>query len=159
PPPTASADRLDGLYARYPRLTVRRTDATSVYSLEARQLTKQFRGLRAVSELSFVVRPGQLKAIIGPNGAGKTTVFNLVTGVMPADSGEVLFGGAHLEMSRPSRAVGLGLARTFQTPRLFASMTVLENVMVGHHVRQRTGLAGAVVPLPANRAEQRQVLE
>jgi len=158
-PPAGTADRLEGLYARYPRLTVARAATTGTYLLEACRLTKQFRGLRAVSDLSFVVRPGQLKAIIGPNGAGKTTVFNLITGVMPADSGEVLFGGVHLETARSSRAAGLGLARTFQTPRLFASMTVLENVMVGHHVSQRTGLAGSVVPLPANRAEQRQVLE
>jgi branched-chain amino acid transport system ATP-binding protein len=112
-----------------------------------------------VSDLSFRVRPGQLKAIIGPNGAGKTTVFNLVTGVIPPDGGEIVFNSTSISSARPYEVAWSGIARTFQTPRLFASMTVLENVMVGHHSRLQSGLTGALFPRAQNRLEERRMLD
>jgi branched-chain amino acid transport system permease protein len=125
--------------------------------LVAEGLNKRFGGLRAVADLNLTVLPHQIKAIIGPNGAGKTTAFNLLTRTLPADSGRVIFAGADLSRLRPHEVAALGLLRTFQTPRLFGSMTVLENVMVGHFSRVRGTLSEAIVPTPAARRKEEQV--
>lgn len=122
---------------------------TPALLLEAEGLNKRFGGLRAVSDLSVRVYARQIKAIIGPNGAGKTTVFNLLTRAMPLDAGRVVFRGTDVTPLRLYQVADLGMVRTFQTPHLFGSMTVLENVMVGHHTRVPGSLASAIVPTPA----------
>jgi branched-chain amino acid transport system ATP-binding protein len=97
--------------------------------IELQNISKQFGGLRVVSDLSFSVEPGEIVSLIGPNGAGKTTILNLITGLYPVDEGQIIFEGralAGLEMYQITR---LGIARTFQTLRLFLNMTVVENVM------------------------------
>ncbi len=99
--------------------------------LEARLLAKNFRGLRAVAEVSFVVPEQGIVALIGPNGAGKTTVFNLIAGVFPATSGNVFFAGRDLTGLRPDQVCAAGIGRTFQIVKPFPDLTVLENVTVG----------------------------
>ena len=98
-------------------------------------LTKRFGGFYALNELNMTVNTGDIHAVIGPNGAGKTTLFNLVTGVLASDSGRIVFEGADLNESRPSRRTLRGVARTFQNIRLFPHLTVLETVMIGEHCR------------------------
>ena len=133
----------------------RRIDGTENGSLlEVSGLTKNFGGLAAVSNLSFVVRRGQLKAIIGPNGAGKTTVFNLLTGVFTPTRGTLRFKGRDTSNITLHRATADGMARTFQTPRLFQNMTVLENIMIGRHTRTRADLLQAVLPLGNAKREE-----
>ena len=99
--------------------------------LEVRGLSKRFRGLQAVDDVSFAVPQGGIVALIGPNGAGKTTTFNLIAGVFAPDSGSVLLDGADITGLRPDRACRAGIARTFQLVRPFGALTVLENVIVG----------------------------
>jgi branched-chain amino acid transport system ATP-binding protein len=99
--------------------------------LEVRGLSKRFRGLQAVDNVSFAVPQGGIVALIGPNGAGKTTTFNLIAGVFAPDSGSVLLDGADITGLRPDRACRAGIARTFQLVRPFVALTVLENVIVG----------------------------
>lgn len=127
--------------------------------LQVARLRKEFGGVLAVRDLSFEVQRGEILAIIGPNGAGKTTTFNLISGVLPATGGEITFEGRSLNGLPPHVIASLGLARTFQTGRLFGNMTVLENVMVGHHLKVEYGLLSAVLRLPRARREERKVLE
>ncbi|HEY3314109.1 MAG TPA: ABC transporter ATP-binding protein [Bacillota bacterium] len=108
--------------------------------LEARKVAKRFGGLTAVSDLDFVLERGIIASIIGPNGAGKTTFFNLVTGINPATSGELVFDGHSLHGRTPDQITNLGITRTFQNIRLFATMTAVENVLVGMHARLLAGL-------------------
>lgn len=122
--------------------------------VEVQGLGKHFAGVVAVSDMSFTIRRGQLKAIIGPNGAGKTTLFNLLTGVLVPDSGSVRVLGEICPTGRPHEMAMRGLARTFQTPRLFANMSVLENVLVGQHLALHAGIAQALTPLRATRNEE-----
>jgi len=111
--------------------------------LEAHGLVKTFGGVRAVDSLSLRVAPGEAISLIGPNGSGKTTVFNLVTGILRPDGGEVIFDGQRITGTAPERIAELGIARTFQNGRVFANMTVAENLLVGMHGRLR-----AARPLP-----------
>ena len=97
--------------------------------LELRHVEKSFGGLRVVDELSLDVRDGEIVSLIGPNGAGKTTVFNLVTGIYAPDGGEIIFEGRDIAGLPPHKITALGIARTFQTLRLFLNMSVKENVM------------------------------
>jgi branched-chain amino acid transport system ATP-binding protein len=99
--------------------------------LEVRGLSKSFRGLRAVQDVSFDVEQRTIVAMIGPNGAGKTTCFNLIAGVFPPDAGEVSLGGVPLTGLRPDRICRAGVGRTFQVVKPFPQMTVLDNVVVG----------------------------
>jgi len=108
--------------------------------LEAKQVTKRFGSLVAVSRVDVCIEPGMIHAIIGPNGAGKTTLFNCVTGVYGQDEGTIVFKGQPLDGVKSHQRAILGISRTFQNIRLFPQMTVLENVMVGHHCRTHTGL-------------------
>jgi branched-chain amino acid transport system permease protein len=106
--------------------------------LEATRLNKSFGGLQAVKDASVAIRPGQVTGIIGPNGAGKSTVFNLITGFLKPDSGEVVYKGQDITGLPPYAVVLLGLGRTFQDLRLFGRLTVLDNVMLA-----RPGQMGA----------------
>lgn len=127
--------------------------------LRLSNLTKSFGGVMAVNQVSFDVDHGTIVGLIGPNGAGKTTVFNLITGNYRPDSGEVLFDGRNIVNMRTNRIVTLGIARTFQTIRLFQNMSVLENVLAGCHCRMRSGAIGAMLRLPWQRREEREALE
>ena len=122
--------------------------------LDIAGLAKSFGGLKAMDELDINVDEREIVSVIGPNGAGKTTFFNLITGMIPPDSGEVTFDGHHLVGLRPNQILRLGIARTFQNVRLFPDMTVLENVMVGRHARTKSGPISAVFRTPSFRREE-----
>lgn len=125
--------------------------------LDAKQVTKRFGGLVAVDQIDFAIEPGMIASLIGPNGAGKTTFFNCVTGFYKPEEGQILFDGHPLIGVRPDRITALGIARTFQNIRLFANMTVLENVMVGQHPRMNATLLGAIAHDRKTMAEEKRV--
>jgi branched-chain amino acid transport system ATP-binding protein len=127
--------------------------------LEVNNISKRFGGLQAVKDVSFSVRQGMIKAVIGPNGAGKTTLFNLLSGFLTPDRGTVAFSERTLQGRRPYEIAGLGLSRTFQHIKLFSHMTALENVMVGRHVRGKTGFVAGMLSLPWTRREDREMRE
>jgi len=104
------------------------------YSLSVQGVSKRFGGLLAVNDVSLEVRPGEIFSVIGPNGAGKTTFFNLLTGIYTPDQGKILLGGEDITGLSPDKVAAKGVGRTFQNIRLFGAMTVLENVLVGHHI-------------------------
>jgi branched-chain amino acid transport system ATP-binding protein len=106
--------------------------------LELRNLSKSFRGLRAVREASLEVREGSVTALIGPNGAGKTTIFNMVAGVFAPDSGQITFNGKHIQGLRADEICTAGIGRTFQIVKPFAGLSVLDNVMVGGFLRTKS---------------------
>jgi len=116
--------------------------------LRTEQLSMEFGGLRAVSDLDLSISEGEIIGLIGPNGAGKTTVFNVITGVYRPTTGRVIFNGQDITGWRPDQVTAKGIARTFQNIRLFNSMTVLENVMISKHVRLQSTLGEAVLGLP-----------
>ena len=122
-------------------------------------LSKNFGGLRAVSELSFTVEEGQIFSIIGPNGAGKTTVFNLITGIYRPDDGRLWLHGEDIAGKPPSALAAQGLTRTFQNLQIFFNMTALENVMVGADRTAETGFASALLRLPAVRRRDARACE
>ena len=125
--------------------------------LEVENLFRSFGGLLAVQDVSFTVEKGQIKAVIGPNGAGKTTLFNLISRALAPTSGAVRFDGCDLQGKKPHQAASLGMARTFQNIEMFSGMTVLENVMVGCHVRSRSGFLASMFALPGTRPEEREI--
>jgi branched-chain amino acid transport system ATP-binding protein len=127
--------------------------------LEVRKLSKHFGGLAAVDDVDFHADEGEVVSVIGPNGAGKTTLFNIVTGFYTHEEGEVRFDGHNVAGLKPNQITRLGIARTFQTVRLFPAMTVLENAMVGQHSRSRAGLFGAVLRLRGTVAEEKNIEE
>lgn len=127
--------------------------------LSVKGIAKTFGGLRAVDNVSFDVPEGAIKAVIGPNGAGKTTLFNLISGYIPPDAGEVMLDGQRLHGRKPFEIAGAGVARTFQHIMLFHQMTALENVMVGRHRLSRAGFLAAMLRLPSTRAEEREIRE
>lgn len=122
--------------------------------LTVSDVSMAFGGLLALSQVSTAVYPRQIKGIIGPNGAGKTTLFNLVTGIYQPTSGDIYLNGRSLVGLKSSDIARRGIARTFQTIRLFHGMTVLENVMLGHHIHTHTGFIGAALRLPRARREE-----
>jgi branched-chain amino acid transport system ATP-binding protein len=126
--------------------------------LEVQRLSKHFGGLVAVNSVSFTVEAGSVVGLIGPNGAGKTTVFNLITGIYPADAGSISFDGKSILGLPTHRIVALGIARTFQTIRLFQNLSVLENVLAGYHCRMRAGILAAMLRTAAQRREEREAL-
>jgi branched-chain amino acid transport system ATP-binding protein len=127
--------------------------------LEVVGLEKHFGGLYALSGLDFEVRPGEIVSLIGPNGAGKSTVFNVVTGIYAPDAGDIRYKGRSIVGLRPHQVVKLGIARTFQSVRLFPNMTILENAMVGQHTRSSAGLFGSILRTPAVREEEERIRE
>ena len=123
---------------------------------EIRGLTRDFGGVRAIDGLDLDVDDGEIVSVIGPNGAGKTTLFNLVTGMIPAGQGDILFSGRSIVGLRPSQILELGIARTFQNVRLFPEMSVRENVMVARHCRTRSGMLKAIFRAPSFRREEQE---
>jgi branched-chain amino acid transport system ATP-binding protein len=125
--------------------------------LEANGATKSFGGLTAVSNVDFHINEGEIVSLIGPNGAGKTTFFNLLTGIYEPTSGDVKFMEKNIKGLKPFSVTQLGIGRTFQNIRLFSSMTVLENVMVGQYCRTKTNLFGAMFKTPSVKKEEKEV--
>jgi len=127
--------------------------------LEVCDLEKRFGGLTAINQVSFAIRSGQIKAVIGPNGAGKTTLFNVLTGVLSPESGEIRFRGTDISGMKPHLIAVRGMARTFQIIKIFGDMTVLENVMTGCYLRSKTGIMGAALHLPSVGREERRITQ
>jgi branched-chain amino acid transport system ATP-binding protein len=103
--------------------------------LEVKHINKRFGGLKAINDVSFAVKPGEVTFIVGPNGAGKTTLFNLITGVFHPDSGSIHFAGRDISHLTPNDAARIGIGRTFQIVKPLRNLTVLENVMLGAFLR------------------------
>ena len=124
--------------------------------LSVRSLIKRFGGLTALNSFSLDVDDGEIVGIIGPNGSGKTTFFNVLSGMHPADGGEVFFDNhpQNLLKLKTHQIIGLGIARTFQNQRPFNNLSVLENLMIGGHCRSRAGLFSALFSLPGARKER-----
>lgn len=127
--------------------------------LQAIHLDKYFGGVAAVTDLSFEVDKGIIYSVIGPNGAGKTTLFNMLCGYYVPNGGSISFAGKSLDGLDTHQIAALGISRTFQNLQVFYNMTVLENVMVGCHLRTHTGLIKAALRLPSVVREERQVRE
>ena len=125
--------------------------------LEIRGLRKSFGGIQAAREIDLDVMPGSIVGIIGPNGSGKTTFFNLITGLTQPDGGKVRLAGEDVTGLSPHVIVERGIARTFQNLRLFANMSLMENVLVGTHSRTSTGAIGAVLRTPRVLREEEAV--
>jgi len=123
--------------------------------LVAEKVRKEFGGLLATDDIDFTIPHGSIVALIGPNGAGKTTFFNQITGVYVPTSGSIVFDGTEVVGKPPHAIVELGVGRTFQSIRLFAQMTALENVLVGMHCRLKGGIIGSVLKTPRVRREER----
>ncbi len=129
------------------------------YALQTQDLTIKFGGLTAVNKFNAAIERGSIAGLIGPNGAGKTTCFNMITGFYQPTSGRVLLNGKSLAGTPPHKVCRAGIARTFQNIRLFQNATVLENVMLGAFIRQKTGWLQAVLSLPAYFREDRATRE
>mgnify|MGYP000106920252 FL=1 len=125
--------------------------------LSAHNISIQFGALKAVSDFNLEIYPGDLVGLIGPNGAGKTTVFNVLTGVYPASSGEYHFNGNLIKNSSTSKLVTQGLARTFQNIRLFKYLSVLDNVMVAHNFSMKYGIFSGMLRLPSCWKEEKEI--
>jgi branched-chain amino acid transport system ATP-binding protein len=136
--------------------------APAATCLAIERLSKRFGGFYALNDLQFEVATGDIHALIGPNGAGKTTFFNLVTGVLSADTGQILFEGEPVIDARPSKRTLKGIARTFQNIRLFPHLTALETVMIGEHCRLFPSVwqsfRAAALQLPFGEAEQERAM-
>src|SRR5690242_8148690 len=116
--------------------------------LEARDVTRRFGGLVAVNQVSFTVEKNEIFGLIGPNGAGKTTLFNLITGLMPPSSGQLIYVGDEITKLRPYQIAAKGIARTFQNLRLFGNLSALENVAIAQHIHNKTGVVQGILGLP-----------
>jgi ABC-type branched-subunit amino acid transport system ATPase component len=125
--------------------------------LEVSGLSLSFGGLRVLDGLDLVVGEGEIVSVIGPNGAGKTTLFNVITGVYPPDEGEIAFEGRSILGLDPHKIARRGIARTFQTLRLFLNMTVKENVMAAAYGHTRAGVVRSVLRTPGMRREEREI--
>jgi branched-chain amino acid transport system ATP-binding protein len=127
--------------------------------LELKGVSKSFGGLRCIHSLDMEVRQGEILSVIGPNGAGKTTLFNLVTGIYEPDSGDILLDGESLVGLAPHKITNRGVARTFQTLRLFLNMSVKENVMAATYGGTRASIIESMLRLPRARREERESSE
>jgi branched-chain amino acid transport system ATP-binding protein len=125
--------------------------------LELRRVSKSFGGLRVIDDLDVHIDEGEIVSLIGPNGAGKTTVFNLITGVYGPDAGEIVLAGRSIVGLRPHKIATLGVARTFQTLRLFLNMSVKENVMAAAYGHTRAGVLRSILRTPGMRREEREI--
>jgi ABC-type branched-subunit amino acid transport system ATPase component len=127
--------------------------------LELRKVSLAFGGLKVVSELDLHVGEGEIVSVIGPNGAGKTTLFNLITGIYDPDSGDIVLGDRSVVGLQPHQITRLGIARTFQTLRLFLNMTVKENVMAAAYGHTKAGILRSMLRTPGMRREEREISE
>ncbi|MGZ8691822.1 MAG: ABC transporter ATP-binding protein [Gaiellaceae bacterium] len=125
--------------------------------LELKGVDKSFGGLRVIADLDLVVKEHEIVSVIGPNGAGKTTLFNLITGIYRPDAGEIKLDGRNLVGVAPHKITELGIARTFQTLRLFLNMTVKENVMAAEYGHTKVGVLRSMVRTPGARREEREI--
>jgi branched-chain amino acid transport system ATP-binding protein len=129
--------------------------------LAAKGLTRRFGGLIAVNDVSFTVEKHEIFGLIGPNGAGKTTLFNLMTGLIPASSGNLMYQNENISQLKPYQIANKGIARTFQNIRLFGELSVKENVAIARHIHSRSqnpilSLLAGIFALPASNAMERQ---
>lgn len=127
--------------------------------LVVNRISKRFGGLQALSDVSFGICKGDIYGLIGPNGAGKTTLFNVLTSLYEPEMGTANFMGHQLTRLKPHQIAQVGIARTFQNIRLFASLSAIENVMIGRHVRTKAGVLGAVLRNRATLEEERAIEE
>ena len=127
--------------------------------LKVDHVTMQFGGLTAVNDLFLTMEPGELVGLIGPNGAGKTTVFNVISGFYTPTKGKVIFDGADITGKKPDRAAAAGISRTFQNARLFTGLSVVDNVMVGQHLRLKSSPLAAMVGLPSYKREEKAMYD
>jgi branched-chain amino acid transport system ATP-binding protein len=125
--------------------------------LQIKGVNKRFGGLQALTDVGIKIQEGQIYGLIGPNGAGKTTFFNVITGLYQSDTGTFELDGQPYSPSAPHEVAKAGIARTFQNIRLFGEMTVLENVMIGRHVRTAQGVLGAILRHGAARREEQEI--
>jgi ABC-type branched-subunit amino acid transport system ATPase component len=125
--------------------------------LELDQVSKSFGGLQCIERLDIHVDEGEIVSVIGPNGAGKTTLFNLVTGVYQPDNGDIRFEGQSILGLEPHEITARGIARTFQTLRLFLNMTVKENVMTAAWSHTRAGIFRSILRTPGMRREEKEI--
>lgn len=122
-------------------------------------VTKSFGGIKAVDDVSFLVRKGEIKALIGPNGAGKTTLFNIVTKLYSKDSGKISFLSNDMDRYRPYKLINYGISRTFQNIQLVDDLTVLENVILGYHSKIKTNIIDAFLSTKKNRIKEKEAAE
>jgi len=127
--------------------------------LQAQAISKHFMGIRALCDVSIEVLKDETLGVIGPNGAGKTTLFNVLTGLFLPDAGTLTLDGRQITRLKPHRRVKLGMARTFQNLEIFRDMSVLENVMVGGHIRLKAGYWRSLLATSGKRAEERLLQE
>lgn len=132
-------------------------DGKQTVLLEVTALKKYFGGVKAVDGVDFRVREGEVHVLIGPNGSGKTTVINILSGLYTATGGQVRFKGCSITNVKPHLIAATGIARTFQNIRLFPELSVIDNVMLGQHVRSKAGLAGIFVSSKSSRLEERAI--
>jgi len=125
--------------------------------LETRDITRRFGGLVAVDQVSLGIEQGEIRGLIGPNGAGKTTLLNLISGLTPSSSGQILLEGKDITALRSDRLAGLGVRRTFQNLKLFADLTVLQNVLIGAHAGSRSGVFDAILGTARHRREEQEM--
>lgn len=125
-------------------------------ALSIHELSKHFSGLKAVDQVSFDVQQGQILSIIGPNGAGKTTLFNMISGIYPASSGRKILNQQDITRLKDYQIAQLGITRTFQNIRLFTGLTVLENVMIGLNMCQKSSILACLLRTPGNIRDENQ---
>lgn len=127
--------------------------------LELKNITKNFGGISALTDVTFKINEGEIFGLIGPNGAGKTTMFNVITNMFPQTSGEISFLGDKISGIKPHKITDKGICRTFQNIRLFSQMSVLENVLVGGHCRSKSGVFSSVFRTKLQRKEEKGMNE
>ncbi len=142
---------------------IKKPDSQPRPILEVRQLTMDFGGLRAIDNLDLDIKRGEILALIGPNGAGKTTLFNCITGIYTPSGGDIFMlvrskKREPIKGLKPNKVTAKGMARTFQNIRLFPTMTVLENIMIGRHCRTRARIAGAIFRGKSTMREEKEVV-
>ncbi|MDO7785756.1 ABC transporter ATP-binding protein [Desulforamulus aquiferis] len=126
--------------------------------LEAKELTKQYKGLRAVADYSVRIKQGEIRGLIGPNGAGKTTTFNLLTSLVKSTSGTIYFEGKDITGIRPDQIAEMGICRTFQNIRLFKNLTVLENVLIATQINKNYNFLSVLLSLPSFLKEEKRLI-
>ena len=127
--------------------------------LELSEVNKQFDGLLAIADVSFHLNSGEIVSLIGPNGAGKTTILNLISGVYPPTSGDILLNGESIKGFKPHQIAKKRVSRTFQSVQIFQEMTVMENILLGLHHRLRSGFVKGMVHFPAERREEQRAID